>query len=69
MPDPDTRGPSAAEPRAWAAWPTAVTATANATVFHISKGEPVAALELIDELLSDLGDRRRTIAELANAAD
>lgn len=54
---------------AWADWPESVADAAKATVFHVSRGEPVEVLNVLDEMLADLDRRRRLLADPANAAD
>jgi hypothetical protein len=50
----------------WERWPERLSSRAHKVLEELRAGHPDLAVEVIDELISDLGERRQILAEGAN---
>jgi hypothetical protein len=51
---------------AWEDWPQALRDHGQQVLDAMRSGHPLTAVDVLDELISDLTERRRTMAEVAN---
>lgn len=51
---------------AWQDWPQRLSGNARQATEELAAGRPGEALVILDELMSDLAERRRIVADIAN---